>query len=432
MSPERPSRRRLLGIAGSALALGVAGCVGTDGTTTDGPAADGTTGRTTGGPVTGGSTDPGSGEGFGQSVRTVDPVPSVDCSSLAIDPPAAADRTTTTGTPAPPDVHLSVADRDDRAHDLTVAVYRDGDEDRSDPLVRRTFELDAQPGPTRLVEGVGEAVAAAGPGTYEVVARLGSGAEDDYAWRVAPGTDGSLSVVVGEDGAIRFAESFDCGSTAGCRSTLVERESVGLPYAVEGAEETFRAGTMTVDHVAAPPTTVAVELAHGGTRILRDVYRLDPGQSVSVPAVTATAGEFAVRVATADGRCGSHTWSVPARDNYPSLVVRVVEDGVLIGCGGRREESVTVRNRGPDRETVALALRRDGRNVATADVAVPAGEETSVRFRLPVGGRYELVADDGSATARAALTLCYCFQPVSVAVTLGDGVGIESRQMVCM
>lgn len=312
--------------------------------------------------------------------------------------------------------HLSLRNLDSADATVSIAVRRRGETEYDEGFVARSG----------VTSGVDFDVT--GPGTYRVSATLDSGESADYEWEVPAGYDGNLVVVVTEERALDFEEALE-------RSPCVAGDgaSATLPYSVPGAEETFQPGNLVVEHDGTTARTVGISIGESGTTFFDCSYELESSQTVTVDAVTATAGDYRVVVAVAGGGRRVHTWHVPPADNWPQLFVRVTEGGEpVVGCGGADETRVSVGNPTSADRSVELALRRDGEGVARRDVLVPGNQTTDVGLRIPVGDYYTLDATSGAGTASEEIVECYCFDQVRTVVTLADdGPSIESTRKVC-
>lgn len=303
-------------------------------------------------------------------------------------------------------------------------------ENRREAVVRVTVELltDGRTAleRTRRVPPGGDlefGPAVTDPGEHTVVARLASGEEARTTWTLEPGYEGTLTVVVREDG-LAFDEDLAGG---GC--------STGeLPYSVPSAEATFGDGRLTVTNEYDEQVRPTVAVAHDGARFFECTLELDPDESVTVEGLTDTAGTFTVTVDRPDGDQATDEWRVPAANNYPRLrVVLAGDGGTLVGCstpGGK--VPVTVRNPDDATRTVDLRLRRDDASVASRTVEVAAGATSSVDLPIPIGDFYTLVASTDTGTQRAMVVSCYCYAVQEPTVTLdGDVPRIDTPVLVC-
>ena len=381
---RRTSRRRALRAIGALTGAGLAGCSGTP-------------------------TD-------------VDDTPSGRPASATSSTLPDADTPAASTTPPPEDAHLGIRNEAEVRRRVTIVVTDESGATSFD----RTFDVNG--GVARSAEGVGDVVAR--PGTYTVTARLESGNQASYEWRLEDAL-GDLTVVVTPEGGLEFTQRVRCSPA--CRPVSRDGTAADLPYAAPSADETFTEGNVEIENDREETVLLTLEIRHGGTEILHYTYEVTPDRHVSVDGVTATAGAYDVVVTTASGERHEHTWEIPPEHGWPELSIRLRPDGeALIGCGGPREVGVQVRSEASDPRTLSLRLSRDGSTVEETTETVDPGEETTAWLTIPIGGRYVLAVETDSGDRSASeLLVCYCLSDRPEVVVEADGLRMDSTRAAC-
>lgn len=384
------SRRALLRAAGSSLAAGLAGCA---------------TGAPPGGDLT----------------VTPAPVPTGTATPAARSPagrPGARD-----------DADVGIRSRSAATHRLTLVVE---DPATGETVFRNVYVVDNRGG--MAARGTDEALE--DDRRYRVTAWLESGPVVTHAWDLR-GALGPLTVVITEDGGLDLRQHVDCSPA--CEPASRGGSAVDLPYAVEGAPETFTPGSAGIRSDHDEPVDLTLEVDHDGTTVLAYTYRVTPERVLSIGPLVETAGTFDVVARTAAGARARYTWAVPSSDNYPSLSVLVREDGTpLVGCGWVDRTNVRVRNTTTAERDLRFELERDGEVVSTVDRSVPPETEAGVAVPVPIGGTYTLQVrtlpgpSHPARTAETAVRVCSCLGD-EARLTVGESVfRLDTERWVCV
>lgn len=341
-------------------------------------------------------------------------------------PPTTADGVvgTVTGEPLP-GTYVSAQDQDSEDHRLTLTIARDGNR-----LFRRTYDINDGPGYGTLLEGPQRV--ATRPDTYRVVAKLANGPRATYDWRVGGVFEG-FSVIITPDG-LDFRQSVEC--TPACDPVSTDGTAAALPYAIDGNEETFTNGSATIRNAGSREREVTLTLRQDSMTVLDYTYQLMPDRIIEVPALTATTGDFEVTLTTGDGARTEYEWSLPAEDNYPSLLAIVRDDAPpLVGCGLGGGASVTVQNLLDDTRTLSVRLERPReetlRTIADREVSVAGESEQTVEIEIPIGDEYRLTVESGGERARATIPFCSCYTGSPEVRVDEDGLELDSGVLIC-
>lgn len=343
--------------------------------------------------------------------------------SVSDDPtptPTASANGTPTATPTDAGVRATPTDEQDPVH---LTVYNDTDEDR-EVRIRVGEDGDRFDEVRTVNAGVVSGVSTfPAEGTYVVAVEDRTGdrsATDRWAIR------GALRDlrVVGEE--IRFVQSATCDPT--CPPVSVEGgEAVSLPYARDGAEETFSPANVEVtSRYGSTETGLRLVVRDGDATILDQEYRLAEDRRLRLPAVLETKGWYTVEAHVGD-ETATYDWHVAG--NWPNCYVRIDARGVpRIGCGTDPRPLILVNERGED-ATVDLRVFKRDETVWKGPVTL--GADANLELNpVPLGDDLEVEARVGDATATGEYVTCYC-RGGETTVTVSERVRVDRSVAVC-
>ncbi|SFK75450.1 hypothetical protein SAMN04487950_0931 [Halogranum rubrum] len=246
----------------------------------------------------------------------------------------------------------------------------------------------------------------------DVVVETAAGERATFRWTVDPTLDG-LATYLTVDG-VEFWRHVRCRDD--CLQANGEI-STDLPLVGDGIGRWYAPAGVVVQNPASTPQTADLTVALGDETLFTTRARLPAETQISVP-VSYRSGDYTVTVAIG-GREATTEWPVP---EVPERHV-TLDDSVEFGCGPANS-TLTLSNRDSVEHTLAVTVARDGREVFSRRVTLPA--KTDERL-TPVAesGPYEVTVETESERTTATWWSC---PPRGPATMLVDATGSVTLQ----